>query len=186
MKAKLLNNFLRISKIYRESGHEEKIADFFVRVAKQNNLFFYKDANNNVLIRKKGSRKGASVSLQAHLDMVCVQEKGSNHDFKSQGVDVTTKGNIIRANGTSLGADQGVGLAMMLTLIEEKEANPPDLEFLFTAEEETTFKGAVTFPYDKVTSKRMINLDSAVMIPFSLVLMEIFVMNIVLKTSYNK
>ena len=65
------------------------------------------------------------------------------------------------ANHTSLGADQGVGLAIMLTLIEDSNINTTDLEFIFTVEEETTFKGAMTFPYSKVKSKRMLNLDNA-------------------------
>lgn len=160
IKETLINNFLRISKIPRESGHEEKIAEFFVNVAQKNNLHFFKDKYNNVLIKKKGSIDSEPIALQAHLDMVCVKSKDSEHDFSKDGIEVIVDGDEVTAKDTSLGADQGVGLAMMLTIIENKDLKHPDLEFLFTTEEETTFNGAVTFPYSKVESKRIINLDS--------------------------
>ena len=159
MKEVLINNFLRISKIPRISGNEKQISNFFVDVAKNNNLDYYQDENNNLLIKKKGNISGDTIALQAHLDMVCVKRESSNHNFNTDGIDVVINGDEITAKDTSLGADQGVGLALMLTLIENNTLNHPDLEFLFTVEEETTFKGAITFPYDKVSSKKMINLD---------------------------
>lgn len=161
MRETLINNFLRIAKIPRESGHEEKIANFFVNVAKENNLYYFKDENNNVLIKKKGNINSNPVALQAHLDMVCVKSKGSNHNFEKDGIEVIINEDEVTAKDTSLGADQGVGLAMMLTIMEDNKLRHPDLEFLFTVEEETTFKGAVTFPYSKVESKRLINLDNS-------------------------
>lgn len=160
MKEKLLNNFLRISSIPRESGKEEDIANFFIEIAKKNNLFSYKDEYNNVLIKKKGTNQKEPIALQAHLDMVCVKEKNSTHDF-NQGIDVTVTGDKITAKETSLGADQGVGLAILLTIMEDTTLVHPDLEFILTTEEETTFNGAVMFPYEKVSSKRMINLDNS-------------------------
>lgn len=161
MRETLINNFLRISKIPRESGHEEKIADFFVNVAKENNLYYFKDENNNVLIKKKGNINSKPIALQAHLDMVCVKSKDSKHNFETDGIEVLIDGDIVTAKDTTLGADQGVGLAMLLTIMENSNIKHPDLEFIFTVEEETTFKGAVTYPYDKVESKRLINLDYA-------------------------
>ena len=159
MKDTLINNFLRISKIPRMSGNEKQISDFFVEVAKNNNLDYYQDENNNLLIKKKENITGDTIALQAHLDMVCVKKEGSSHNFNSDGIDVIINGDGVTARDTSLGADQGVGLALMLTLIEDNTLDHPDLEFLFTVEEETTFKGSITFPYDKVSSKKMINLD---------------------------
>lgn len=161
MRNTLINNFLRISKVPRESGNEEKIADFFVNVAKENNLYYFKDNNNNVLIKKKGNINSEPIALQAHLDMVCVKNEDSNHNFETQGIEVLINSDKVTANGTSLGADQGVGLAMMLTILEDNNLTHPDLEFLFTVEEETTFNGSVTFPYSKVDSKRLINLDNS-------------------------
>ncbi len=160
MRETLINNFLRISKIPRESGHEEKIANFFVNVAMANNLYYFKDENNNVLIKKKGNINAESIALQAHLDMVCVKTSDSKHDFSTDGIEVIIDGDVVTAKDTSLGADQGVGLAMMLTILEDKNLRHPNLEFIFTTEEETTFNGAVTFPYSRIESKRLINLDN--------------------------
>ena len=159
MRDVLINNFLRISKIPRMSGNEKKISDFFVDVAKNNNLYYYQDENYNLLIKKKGNRVGDSIAFQAHLDMVCAKKNDSSHNFMTDGIEVVINDDEVTAKATSLGADQGVGLALMLTLIEDNTINHPDLEFLFTVEEETRFKGAVSFPYDKVSSKKMINLD---------------------------
>lgn len=158
MKDLLLKNFIRISEVPRESGNEAQIADFFVNIAKENNLYYYKDENNNVLIRKPGNREGNPIGIQAHFDMVC--EKAKDHDFRNDPIEVIVNGDVVKANGTSLGADQGVGLAMMLTLIEDKELDSPTLEFMFTVEEETNFNGACTFPYNLLTTKQIINLDS--------------------------
>lgn len=157
----LINNFLKISSIPRGSGNEKEIADFFVNVAKENNLYFYKDEYNNVLIKKNGNIAGEPVAFQAHLDMVCAKTQNSMHDFIKDGIDVIIDGDKVTAKDTSLGADQGVGLSMMLVLMADKNLNHPNLEFLFTTEEETTFNGAVNFPYEKVESKRMINLDNS-------------------------
>ena len=161
MRETLINNFLRISRIPRESGHEQKIADFFVNIAKENNLYYFKDENNNVLIKKKCNINSKPIALQAHLDMVCVKSKDSNHDFENDGIEVIIDGDKVTAKDTSLGTDQGVGLSMMLTIMEDNNLRHPDLEFLFTTEEETTFNGAVNFPYSQIESKRLINLDNS-------------------------
>lgn len=81
MRDLLINNFYRISAIPRKSGKEEKIANFFIDIANKNGLYSYKDENNNVLIKKKGCLDGKTIALQAHLDMVCVKESNSKHDF---------------------------------------------------------------------------------------------------------
>jgi len=93
--------------------------------------------------------------------MVCVKRKDSNHDFTNDGIEVIIDGDKVTAKDTSLGADQGVGLLIMLTIMEDNNLKHPDLEFLFTTEEETTFNGAVTFPYSKLESRRLINLDNS-------------------------
>ena len=159
MRETLINNFLRISSIPRKTGYEKKISDFFVKVAKENDLEYYQDEFYNVLIKKKGNIKGDSICLQAHFDMVCVKTSDSNHDFLNEGINVVIDNDKVTAKDTSLGADQGVGLAIMLTLIEDKTIKHPDLEFFFTVEEETTFKGVINFDYSKLQSKLLINLD---------------------------
>jgi len=159
MREKLIENFLRISNIPRKSGSEKQISDFFVDIAKKNNLYYYQDNNYNLLIKKKGNIQGDTIAFQAHFDMVCVKNENSTHNFDTDPIDVVIDGDKVVAKDTTLGADQGVGLAIMLALIEDDSIKHPDLEFMFTVEEETTFKGAVTFPYDKVSSKKIINLD---------------------------
>lgn len=161
MKDLLINNFCRVSAIPRQSGNEEKIANFFVDVAKRNNLYYYKDQNNNVLIKKKGCINCEPIALQAHLDMVCIKEISSKHNFQKDGIEVIIKGDEVTARDTSLGADQGVGLSMILSILEDNSLKHPNLEIILTSEEETTFNGAVTFPYSKVESRRMINLDNS-------------------------
>ena len=159
MRETLINNFLRISKIPRMSGHEKEISDFFVKIAKENELEYYQDENYNVLIKKKGNNNKQPICLQAHLDMVCVKTNDSNHNFDKDGINVIIDGDNVTALDTSLGADQGVGLAIMLTILENNEIEHPYLEFLFTVEEETTFKGVINFDYSKLISKQLINLD---------------------------
>ncbi len=160
MEELLLKNFIRISNIPRESGNEKNIADFFVNIAKSNNLYYHRDNNNNILIKKNGKLSSPPIGIQAHLDMVCEKKDNSNHDFSKDPIEVVVNEDVVMAKDTSLGADQGVGLAIMLTLIEDNELISPDIEFIFTVEEETTFKGAITFPYKLLTTKRIINLDS--------------------------
>lgn len=94
MKEILLKNFLKISSIPRKSGQEEKIADFFCNIAIKNNLNFYKDDKNNVLIKKKGNIESKPIAFQAHLDMVCVKTEESTHDFDKDGIKVLIDGDI--------------------------------------------------------------------------------------------
>ena len=160
MRETLIKNFLRISSIPRKSGNEKEISNFFVEVAKKNNLEYFQDKNYNVLIKKKGNIEGTPTILQAHFDMVCVKTNESIHDFNKDGIEVIIDNDKVTAKDTSLGADQGVGLTIMLTLMEDNSIKHPDLEFMFTVEEETTFKGTVEFPYDKLSGKNLINLDN--------------------------
>ena len=92
MKDILINNFLRISKIPRMSGGEKQISDFFVNIAKKNNLYYYQDNNYNLLIKKKGNIQGDTIAFQAHFDMVCVKKENSNHNFDTDPIDVLIDG----------------------------------------------------------------------------------------------
>ena len=157
---RFLELFNEISQIPRESGKEKKFADFLELFAKKNNLKCYRDENNNVLIKKRGNKENNEpIILQAHIDMVCVKREDSNHNFEVDPIEIVRNGDIISAKDTSLGADQGIGLAIMLLILENNQIKHPDLECLFTTEEETTFNGAVNFDYSKLNGKRMINLD---------------------------
>lgn len=157
---RFLELFYKISQIPRESGNEKRFADFLVNFAEENNLEYYRDETNNVLIKKHGNKENNEpVILQAHIDMVCVKKENSNHNFELDPIEIVKSGDVISAKDTSLGADQGIGLAIMLLILEDKKIKHPDLECLFTTEEETTFNGAVKFDYSKLTGKKLINLD---------------------------
>ena len=157
---RFLELFYKISQIPRESSKEKKFADFLEIFAKENNLEYYRDKSNNVLIKKHGNKENNEpVILQAHIDMVCVKGENSNHNFDIDPIEIIKNGDVISARDTSLGADQGIGLAMMLLILESSKIKHPDLECLFTTEEETTFNGAVSFDYSKLNGKRLINLD---------------------------
>ncbi len=157
---RFLELFYKISQIPRESGKEKKFADFLEMFAKENNLEYYRDKNNNVLIKKYGNKENNEpIILQAHIDMVCVKRENSNHNFDTDSIEIIKNDDVISAKDTSLGADQGIGLAIMLLILESSKIKHPDLECLFTTEEETTFNGAVSFDYSKLNGKRLINLD---------------------------
>ena len=161
MRESLINNLLSISSIPRLSGNEKQLSDYIVSIAKRNNLEYYQDENNNILIKKKGNIEGETIAFQAHLDMVGVKTNNSNHNFDTDPIEVLIDGDKVTAKDTSLGADQGVGLSIMLTLLLDDSIKHPSMEFLFTTEEETTFNGIVNYPFDKMSSKQVINLDGA-------------------------
>lgn len=156
--------FEQISKIPRGSGNEGKIANYIVDFAVKHNLPYYMDEANNVLITKnatQGRENEAGVMLQAHTDMVCEKDLATVHDFTADPISLIQEGNILRANGTTLGADDGFGVAIMLAILENDTLSHPYIECLFTSSEEIGLVGAGKFDYSKIKSKMMINLDSA-------------------------
>lgn len=156
--------FEEISKIPRGSGNELAIASYIENFARERGLFCYRDEANNVFIKKNassGRENEAAVMLQAHTDMVCEQNMGNNHNFEADEIELIQEGNILRANNTTLGADDGFGVAIMLAILENDKISCPPLEFLFTSSEEIGLVGASKFDYSMVTAKEMINLDSA-------------------------
>ena len=156
--------FEQISKIPRASRNEKAIADYIVNFANERGLLVYRDEVNNVLISKKatqGRENEPSIMLQAHTDMVAEKNVGTPHNFDTDPIELIQDGNILRANGTTLGADDGFGVAVMLSILENDELSHPTLECLFTSSEEVGLEGASAFDYSKIKSRRMINLDSA-------------------------
>ena len=156
--------FEQISKIPRASRNEKEIADYLVSFANERGLHVYRDEVNNVLITKsatQGRENDAPIMLQAHTDMVAEKNNATVHDFATDPIELIQEGNILRANGTTLGADDGFGVAVMLSVLESDEISHPYLECLFTSSEEVGLEGASAFDYSKIKSRRMINLDSA-------------------------
>ncbi len=162
--ASVFRFFEQISAIPRPSYHEEAIADFLVSFAKQRSLECYRDACHNVLIKApatKGMEHLEPLMFQGHTDMVCEKNSGVEHDFLKEGLQLYTDGKYLRAKGTTLGADDGVAVAMMLALLDGEIKEHPAFECLFTTAEEVGLNGAKGFDYSLLRSRRMVNLDSA-------------------------
>ncbi|MEG1705862.1 MAG: M20/M25/M40 family metallo-hydrolase [Clostridia bacterium] len=147
--------FREISNIYRESGKENEIANYLINFAKKNNLEFIKDNYNNVLIKKYVNSKN-TIILQAHTDMVCVKTDES-FDFSKDKINVISDKGYIRAINSSLGADNGIGVAQILNVLESNVN--VNIEALFTSEEETTMNGALNFDTNLLKGKYLLNLD---------------------------
>jgi dipeptidase D len=143
------------------SGNEGGAADYVEQFAKTLGLFCLRDEMNNVFVRKDataGYEQIEPIMLQGHLDMVCEKNADSSHDFEHDGLSLSVRDGYLWADGTTLGADNGIAVAMMLALLETGEH--PTIECLFTVEEETGLGGAEFFDCSVVTARRMINLDS--------------------------
>ena len=156
--------FEEISAIPRASYQEQAIADYLERFAAKNGLFCYRDAAHNVLIKKQGTagrENEAPLMLQAHTDMVTEVAFGTAHDFSTEGVKLKRVDNVLSAEGTTLGADDGFGVAMMLAVLDGAADSHPPLECLFTSAEEVGLIGAGAFDYSKISARRMLNFDSA-------------------------
>ncbi|MBR5313921.1 MAG: aminoacyl-histidine dipeptidase, partial [Clostridia bacterium] len=159
----LFRYFEEICSIPHGSGNEEQIAQYLCNFAKENGLEYYRDEYNNVLIKKNASsgyENKDSVLLQGHTDMVCEKNGDTIHDFENDGLKLYEKDGWLFAEGTTLGADDGAGIALMMAILSDKDAKHPALECLFTVQEETGMDGAINFDYSKIRAKSFINLDS--------------------------
>lgn len=161
--SRVITYFEQISAIPRGSGNEAGVADYLVDFAKAHALFCVRDANHNVLIKSPatvGREKEAPLLFQGHTDMVCEKNGDVTHDFERDPIKLIQNGNELTADGTTLGADDGIAVAMMLALLDGNLDSHPALECLFTTEEETGMGGAIAFDYSQLAARHMINLDS--------------------------
>ena len=152
----VLRFFQEISQIPRNSGNESAIQKYLIDFAKTRNLPYYTDEYNNIIIFKKTCNK-EPIILQAHTDMVCVKTLQSNHDFSKDGIKIIRKGDWISARKTTLGADDGIGVALILDILDT--VSDCNIEALFTASEETTMQGAYKINTKKLNAKKMISFD---------------------------
>ncbi len=155
--------FKEISRIPRPSGSEERIAEYIENFAKERGFYCVRDRVNNVFVRREASKgyEGLpSVLLQAHTDMVCEKLESKEIDFKTEPIELIIKGDKVTANGTTLGADDGAGVAVMLDILADESLKSREIECLFTSSEETGMEGAFGFDYSQIRSSFMINLDS--------------------------
>ncbi|WP_300711371.1 aminoacyl-histidine dipeptidase [uncultured Brachyspira sp.] len=155
--------FYEISSIPRESGYEKEISDFLVKFARDRNLEVYQDKENNVIIKKKSSKmyeNRNAVIIQGHMDMVCEKTKDSNHNFRKDGIELIIENDILRANNTTLGGDDGIAVAMGLALLDSECIEHPALELLITTAEETGMDGAFEITGEYLCGKTLINIDA--------------------------
>lgn len=155
--------FEDLTQIPRESKHEEKVIEFMLDFAKKHNLDAKRDEIGNVLIKKQastGMEKIKSVAFQAHLDMVCTANKDVKIDFAKDPIIPYIDGDWVKAKGTSLGADDGIGVAICMSLLTDTNIKHGPIECIFTVDEETGLTGASSLKKNFFDSKILINLDS--------------------------
>ncbi len=159
----LFEYFSQICKIPRESGNEEGMRQFLLSWAKENGIEAQRDQAGNIIARvpaTKGYEDRPSVALQGHMDMVCVKVPGSKHNFKKDPIETEINGDWLSAKETSLGADDGIGVAITMAIFTDKEAQHGPLEAIFTFSEETGMDGAFGLDGSLIKSKKLLNLDS--------------------------
>lgn len=156
-------NFHALTQIPRPSGHVEKVAAFLVDFAKKNGAEAEIDEAGNVIMRKgatPGYEDKAIVVLQAHMDMVPQKTKDSTHNFETDPLDVYIDGEWVKARNTTLGADDGMGVAAAMAIIEDSTVEHGPIEVLITKDEETGMYGAFGLKAGELKAKYLLNLDS--------------------------
>lgn len=159
---KVIEYFIEISKIPRQSGNEKGIREYIEQFAIRKNLKYVKDEYENIIIYKnatRGREKEETIAFQAHTDMICEKEKGIEHDFLKDPIILYKDGDYIKAKGTTLGADNGIGVAYMLAILDS-EISIPNIECIFTVQEETTMIGAIKIDEKNIKAKKIISLDN--------------------------
>jgi len=155
--------FEEISQIPRGSANEKGISDYLVSFAKAHDLQVIQDSNLNIIIKKPASlgyEKSPIVILQGHMDMVCEKNSDTVHDFLKDPLKLRIEEDMIYATGTTLGADNGIAVAMSLAILASKDILHPALEVLVTTEEETGMGGAMGLDAKNVKGRMLINIDS--------------------------
>jgi dipeptidase D len=159
----LWNYFQEITRIPHPSKNEKRIADFIVKFGKEHKLETIVDKVGNVIIRKpatKGMEKRKGVILQTHLDMVPQKNDDKKHDFEKDPIQTIIDGEWVKANGTTLGSDNGIGVAASLAVLASKDIAHGPLEALFTIDEETGMTGVFGLKKGLLKGEILMNLDS--------------------------
>lgn len=156
-------NFHALTQVPRPSGHLEKVQQFLLDFAKQAGVEAFKDEADNIVMRKPatpGMENRKTILLQAHMDMVPQKDKDSTHDFVNDPIQTYIDGDWVRAKGTTLGADNGLGVAAIMAIMEATDLKHGPLEALITADEETGMFGANALPEGKLEGEILLNLDT--------------------------
>ncbi len=160
---RVFHYFEDICSVPHGSGNTAAISDYCVRFAKEQGLFCHRDELGSIIIKKpasKGYEDHPAVILQGHLDMVCACDEGVMIDMEKEGIKLKTDGEFVSACGTTLGGDNGIAVAMIMALLEDKNACHPPVEALFTVDEETGMFGAEALDATLLSGKMLINIDS--------------------------
>jgi dipeptidase D len=160
---RILSNFEKISSIPRGTKFEAGIRNWLIAWAESRGWKSRTDAAGNLVIyvpASVGYENSPTLILQGHMDMVWQKTPESNHDFEKDPIELIREGDWIRANGTTLGADNGIGVALMMSLVEDESVKHPSLELLLTVEEEMGVVGADNLDPNLLTGKTLINVDS--------------------------
>ena len=155
--------FDEITKVPRPSCHEEQIRTFLLDFAKKHGVEAVTDACGNVVMRKpatKGHENAPTVVLQSHMDMVCEKNSGVEHDFMKDPIQTYIDGDWVKAKGTTLGADNGIGMAAAMAVMIDKDLVHGPVEALFTINEEIGLEGAQNLGKDMIKGTMLLNLDS--------------------------
>ncbi|MBC2579343.1 aminoacyl-histidine dipeptidase [Clostridium sp. DJ247] len=161
--AEVFKYFEKLSEIPRGSGNEKEVSDYLVSFAKNNNLEVIQDEALNVVIRKKATpeyENSPTVIIQGHMDMVCEKNVGTEHDFTKDPLNLRVVDDMIYATGTTLGADNGIAVAMGLAILASNDIVHPALELVVTTEEETGMGGAIKLDSKNIQGRMLINIDS--------------------------
>ncbi len=157
-----LDYFKQLCSVPRGSGNTKQVSDLLFSFCREQGCECVQDDTGNVVAYKAGStgrEDEEPVILQAHMDMVCVAEEGTGKDLSREAVELTEEDGYIRAAGTSLGADDGIGVAMIMAVLADDTLSHPPLEAVFTVDEETSMAGAVALDLSLLRGRRLINLD---------------------------
>lgn len=162
----VLKNFYRISQTYcRRADNTRGVSDFLADFGRSLGLKVFQDETDNVIIFKPatpGYENAPTVMLEGHMDMICATAAGVEHDFEHEPIHILldADGDTVRADGTTLGADDGLGVAMIMAVLESDTIEHPALEAVFTTNEETDMKGALNVHYEMLHSKVILSLDA--------------------------
>ena len=156
-------NFYNLTRIPRPSGHLEKVKQFLLNFAREAGVEAFVDPANNIVMRKPatpGMENRKTITLQAHMDMVPQKSPDSTHNFETDPIETWIDAEWVRAKNTTLGADNGIGVAAIMAVMEDKSLKHGAIEGLITADEETGMYGANDLPKGELQGDILLNLDS--------------------------
>ena len=157
------NNFTDLNSVPRPSKNEEKVINFLIQFARKLNLNCFKDSIGNLIINKPSTddmKNCKTIVLQSHVDMVHEKNNDVEFDFENSGINMHIEGDWVKAKGTTLGADNGLGVASIMSILQSTDISHPEIEALFTIDEETGMTGALNLDEDVLKGEILLNLDT--------------------------